>query len=440
MDSWKRKNKKSVDKSKRNPFSDRKSPELNKNPFKNKESNGNKENKHPRESDDFRNPFSNKPDANDQSEKPEHDDDFFYLAGAAESANVRVKPDEGRYRFDWEVKNEDWLRDSIKNRMDEKTSKDIPIKPTDDGLHRYRGGDKELVKDMANYKNNPEKLRDLPKEKQDAWLNGYFDAKATVGEKRNPEGNVKLTDKDLDKLRFTQDKLADKDIDSKIEKSEGESPFLKIEGADNLRKLADELKWENEEKREKLEDEIKKAELRESPEFKDYNQIRSDIGNEFGDFVKDNVKHLRPDAEDYKPENPRDEDGKKIDPEAIIKHPDGSVEAIDAKLHDGLINRKDADYAAKHPEVDKVTAPCLEDTDKEEKMIGDTPVKVMSPEGIRGKLEEAKDKAKSKEEKKEIDKQIKRFDNLRRKAKESKEKQNKKDKKDKDEENKKKEN
>lgn len=152
----------------------------------------------------------------------------------------------------------------------------------------------------------------------------------------------------------------------------------------------------------------------EKTDFKDYTQARRDCGNEFQKLLGDAIPFIRPNTENYELQDPY-ELGGKIDPDFIVKHPDGRVEGIEAKLNDTQYrDSKDGNYL-NHSEINDLSVYNLEG-DKDDRQINGKDVRFNSKEDLLKELEKARDNTDSKEDKESIDKLISDVNNLGEKA------------------------
>jgi len=362
------------------------------------------------------NSFKENPRLKDNPEKIELDNDFFYLVGASEKANLEIKPEDGRYRFDFQSKDYDWLHDSIKTRMDKKLGENKQITPVEDGLFRYRGSNKDFVLKMSEYKNNPDKIRESSDNNQQNWLNSYLDANLTIDAKGHSEPISQVRDGNLGRLNLAMDCLEKNGIQSKIEFPKGKNPVLKIRGYDNHVKMRENLRLEKQSNLDKLDNVLSDKSRFKEFQPRNYNEFRSEIGHDFQKIMKDLIPIIRPEAEKYELKKPTNENGSKIYPDYLVKHPDGRVEAIEFKLHPGQFDKKDKDYL-KHPEIDFMTVYYLEGKRDYPKKAHGKNIDHKTKDDVLSELKNARDKEKSDKEKASIDEKTHEFNRITEKAK-----------------------
>ncbi|NHK32227.1 MAG: hypothetical protein FK730_12795, partial [Asgard group archaeon] len=88
------------------------------------------------------------------------DDDLLYLSGLTSDGNLYIGPEHGSYKFDFEMKEEDWLQNSIIPRVEKTTGRIYPIGTSKTGHHHYKGSNKDLVTKLDYYNKNPEAVRE----------------------------------------------------------------------------------------------------------------------------------------------------------------------------------------------------------------------------------------------------------------------------------------
>ena len=266
---------------------------------------------------------------------------------------------------------------------------------------------------MADYKNNPEKIRDATPEQQFNYLNGYLDAKLTIDAKGYSEPTSKITDS-LERLEIARNILAKCDVYSEMETPKIGNPSLLIKGYDNHRNLRNNTHMENLAKTEKLDNLIEKPDRFEKTDSKDYIQARRECGDTFEKKLGETIPNIRPNTESYELQDPY-ELGDKIIPDYLVKHPNGRVEAIEAKINDDQYrDDKDGNYL-NHSEIDVLTVYLLEG-DKEDIEINGKMVHFKTKDDLIKELEGARDKSESKEERDAINKLITDINDLEEKA------------------------
>ncbi len=308
---------------------------------------------------DIKNPFQSETD-----NISEQNSDFFYLAGTARASNPREREDKG-YSFDYEGANEDWLKESVQSRLENYTGKDYEVKPRE-GRNTYRlsGNDKDLVKELKQYKDNPDKIREAKPENQQSYLNAYLDSTITVDAKGNPEPTSNIAD-NTTRLEVAKDLMSNYEVESKFVKEGDSPPSLKITGYNNHKNLRNNLKLENQQKLDKLEDMINRFEKpKDKDSQKSYNEERTEIGNDFDSFLKEILPTIRTESKKYELKN-KTETGKKIDPDGIYLNLDTEVEAIEGKLIIDQFDAKDKDYL-KHSEIDTLSVYILDGKGRED--------------------------------------------------------------------------
>ena len=348
-----------------------------------------------------------------KNESVELNNDFFYTAGAARDAHLRQDSEKG-HSFDFDVKDGDWLKNSVNPRIERLTNGNFSVKPrTERNTHRLHGHHKDLVNKLVDYQNNPEKIRDATPEQQFNYLNGYLDAKLTVDAKGYSEPTSKMTD-NMQRLEVARDILAKHDVDSHIEKPKDGNPSLLIQGFDNHRNLRNNANMENLAKIDKLDNLVENPDRFNKIDSKDFVQARRECGNEFQKLLGDTIPIIRPNTENYELQDPY-ELGGKIDPDFIVKHPNGRVEGIEAKLNDAQYrNSKDGNYL-NHSEIDDLSVYLLEG-DKDDIQVNGKDIRFYTKEDLLKELENAREKTDSKEGKETIDKLISDVNNLGEKA------------------------
>ncbi|MBK5115232.1 MAG: hypothetical protein JJE41_16520 [Candidatus Heimdallarchaeota archaeon] len=171
---------------------------------------------------------------------------------------------------------------------------------------------------------------------------------------------------------------------------------------------------ENQAKTEKLNDLVENPDRFNKTDSKGFVQARRECGTDFEKKLGEVIPIIRPDAENYELHDPY-ELGGKIDPDYLVKHPNGRVEAIEAKINENQYSDpKDGNYL-NHSEIDDLTVYLLEG-DKEDREINGKDVHFQTKDDLIKELENARDRAESKEEKDSIDKLIFEVNNLQEKA------------------------
>lgn len=360
------------------------------------------------------NPFGRQNERIESRDDIKLDNDFFYLAGASETGHLWINPEHGNYRIEFELKDDNWLRNSIQPRIEDKIGRNYSIKQNNDGYYQYKGNSKDLVTKMADYKNNPDKISKLSLENQTEWLRGYMDAKLTVDAKGFSQPTSIIRDGDMEKLNLARDILAKNDISSELKSPETKNPYIKITGKGNHQKIRDNINPERPSVNDKLDNLLSHPERFEKTDSSDYVQARRECGDEFHKLMGDIVPIIRPKAESYEFKNPV-ETGSKIKPDNVVKHPNGKVEAIEIKLHYGRFVQKDKDYL-KHSEIDEMTLYLLEGDKRENERHYGKEVQIKTKEDLLKELKGAKKDAKTQGEKEQIDKLTSDVNNLGQKA------------------------
>jgi len=365
----------------------------------------------------MRNNFSSR-DSNDNNDFSELSNDFMYTTGASDAGSIYIGRDNNSYTFSMQKKDDDdWLTD-IKDMMNGITGGDKDITQRSDGSSEFKIGHKDTITKMDDLKNNLDEIRNLNDDQQNSWLSGILDAKLTIDAKGHSEPTSQMRDKDLDKLNLTKDILDKNGIDSKMEFHKGKNPTLKIRGYKNQQKLKNKLRRNS--KINKLNKMLKdKGRFR---EFKkdDYDKIRQELGYKFQDFLNEVKPIIRPDSPDYELKNPKNDDGKDINPDELVKNPDGDVEGLEAKLTPKQFDAKDKDYL-KHDEIDSLTPYYLEGNRSQPKDAHGKDINHKSKDDLQKELENAKDKQKTKEGKTKIQDKINKLNKLAKEAEKSKE-------------------
>jgi len=137
----------------------------------------------------------------------------MYLAGASESGNLWINPDNGVYKYDMDNKSDKWLKDSIKTRWDKLTGRNYPVKERSNGLFRFGANSKDNVPRMQDIKDDPNLIRGMNNDQQNAWLNGYLDGKMTVDVKGTSEPTTRIVDRNPERLSLAKDLLKQNGIE-----------------------------------------------------------------------------------------------------------------------------------------------------------------------------------------------------------------------------------
>jgi len=337
---------------------------------------------------------------------------------------LRQDPDKG-YNFEYDVANLEWLRNSIKERVDKKTGKNIPIKLRENrATYRYYGYNKDLVNKLAKYQNNPQLIREASRNQQNTWLSAKFDAKATIRASELQGDGIIIPFKNDDNAKLTMDLLAKFGIKSKLEKTKSNNPRLVIKGGVNYRNIRNRLRMENEKKIGKLD---KLIERDEQIKEKDKAQERQECGREFENFMYEFFKLLNPNSKIER--HPRLKPGDKHSPipDFRITEPKNEHGKLqETKLNSKNIRQKDKNYSKVAP----VTIWYLEGKEKESKPKGKSNDKNESGNRIRyynGKtieriLEKEKEKSKNQNRKNAIDKLKEKFKKIKNRAEKAREK------------------
>jgi len=349
---------------------------------------------------------------------------------------LRQDPDKG-YNFEYDVANLEWLRNSIKERVDKKTGKNIPIKIREGkGTYRYSGYSKDFVKKLAKYHDNSKIMMKASPQNQDFWLGGTFDARGNFGGKGYKTPTITLTSKNPEKLSVVQELLFQRGIESKIIKPDQENSKLVIQDLDNLKTFQNTIPIEKQqnsaklgkliEKQTRLDNQKEKgyvthpenllSEYKKEGERFDHIKTRNELGTELEEQIKPLIKYTRPGAIRIKLYKPKNCKGKGIKPDFVLKHPNGTIEAIDIKLNIRLVGAKEYDYNS-NEKIDRTTIVFLEGIDKTVKIKHGKP---FNYESIDQWIEEAKKQAKTKADRKEVSKVSSNLRNLGKRAKELK--------------------
>lgn len=340
----------------------------------------------------------------------------MYLSGAGETGSLWTNPFNGNYRYEMDNKDNDWLRDSIKNRWDNLTGRNNSIKPTKDGLSRFRANSKDLVPKMVDLKKNPDQIRGMSRDQQNSWLRGYLDGKLTINLKRPTEPTSRLVDKNPARLKLARDLLKKNGVDATLKpKSDKLGPHLQIKGKDNHQNLYDNLKPENPTSIDRLENLLRNPDRFEK---KDANE-RQRLGREFEKPLGDALKQIYPDSK--LETKPKLEPGNKNSPtpDFRLTHPDGTKEIIDGKLGEDDIGPKDYNYGKY---ADKLGLYYLEGKEKPNENRNGKPVEYNAKNNLNDKLDKAKENAKDNRTRNKIDRIKDRINRIADKAKQAKEK------------------
>ncbi len=321
----------------------------------------------------------------------------MYATGAVESGNLYINPEDGQYKYDMQIKDGNWLKNSIQNRMNGLAKGEQDVKRLDNGLYSYKIGSKDNVLKMKELKDNPNLIREMSNEQQNEWLNGYLDSKLTVDLKGTSESTSRLVDKDPEKLKLARDLLKQKGINAKlVPESEKLGPHLELKGLENHQNLQDNLDLENPTVNERL---VKLLQHPERFEKKDEKE-RQRLGREFEKPLGKALEKIYPNSKiETKPKLIPGDKNSPI-PDFRITHPDGSTEIVEAKLGYDDIKPKDHKYGKY---ADKVSHYYLEGEEKLPDTKFDTPNEYNNKDDLMRKLGEAKEEAKDNETKEEID-------------------------------------
>ncbi|MBD3189157.1 MAG: hypothetical protein GF308_00860 [Candidatus Heimdallarchaeota archaeon] len=342
----------------------------------------------------------------DKIEKSELDNDFYYLTGA-NHVYLRMDPKKG-YSFEYDVANEDWLKESIKSRLEQKMEKDFTIKPREEtNTYQLRGYSKDFVQKLDEYQNNPDRIREGSAQNQDAWLSGFIDANATIDATEVSEPAILLSNESQEKLDLVQDLLEEKGIEAKLEEIKV-NPRLKITGSKNFRNLKNNIRMENAEKRDELKELIIQADFYERPERLNYGKERQQAGIKFEKLVEEIVEYLRPDMEKYELKDPTNAKGERMNPDFVVKSPNGEIEYIETKLGADDVIEKDRDYLG-NKEIDKGTILHWEGEQKEKERHYGKNLSYEPGGNIYSTLEDAKKNTKSIQEREKVSEHIENF-------------------------------
>ncbi|MHA1814536.1 MAG: hypothetical protein ACTSX1_00885 [Candidatus Heimdallarchaeaceae archaeon] len=329
----------------------------------------------------MRNSFSAK-DSNDSNDFSEYSNDFMYAAGASEAGNLWINPDNGVYKFDMDNKDANWLKDSVKPRMDRLTGRNNPVKERNNGLHRFRANSKDHVPKMKDIKDNPDMIRGMNNDQQNAWLNGYLDGKMTVDVKGKSEPTTRIVDRTPERLSLAKDLLKQNGIESKLQEGKDRlGSNLQIKGKDNHQKLNDNIKLENPTAKSRLSDLLNHPERFEKPE----KHARQRVGKSFEKPLGKALEKMYPNSKiESEPRlNPGEKNSPK--PDFRITHPDGTIEIAEAKLGSDDIKSKDHKYG-KH--ADKLSFYYLEESEKDGNKKSNDKAEYNNKEDLMNKLDD----------------------------------------------------
>jgi len=341
----------------------------------------------------------------------------MYASGAVSAGNLEINPSYGMYRYDMQVKNSNWLKDSIKPRMDRVTGRSYPIKPLNNGLHQYRANSKDNVTRMNGMKINPDMIREMSRDQQNSWLNGYLDAKMTVDVKGKTDPLTRIVERNPERLMLARDLLKQNDIQAKvIPESKELGPHLQIIGLGNHQKLQDNLKLENPTVLNRLDNLLQNPSRFEGRE----KQINNKLGLRLERNTRAARNLLRPNTSDYQLKDPKNAFGKDMKPDMIRQHSDGKIEAIDVKLI-SRIESKDKNYLSNN-EIDFLTIAYWEGKEKNTKSAHGKPINYESLKDFRDNLQEKFEKSQSKEERNSLNKFIQEYNKIENELKNNNEK------------------
>ncbi|MCE7743825.1 MAG: hypothetical protein GPJ52_01695 [Candidatus Heimdallarchaeota archaeon] len=375
---------------------------------------------------------------NHRQDGQRQNNDFYYTMGV-DNVYLRDGSEHGT-NFDFDVADKDWLKNSVGNRIERLTGNSYKIEPrSKSNTFRMYGEEKDLVRDWKDFHQNPSKIQEATPQQQDSWLAGSFDAKGTFGATEFSTPTITLRNPSLDKLEVAQGLLNDHGIDSSLEIPDKGNPRLIIQGRDNFRKFQEKIPIEKEANKEKLENQMQKQEKMDTKEklgyaihpeeipikyidggdrFADINN-RQDAGDKLQEKVGQTLRYTRPNTTRIKLVNAKDHKGKGINPDFVVRHPNGKTEAIEVKLNSKDFDSKDWDYNSSE-KIDSTTGLYLEGREKQSRDYHGKPFNYESIDSWLKELENAKELPKFKDEKDEIDKLKSDFKNLAKKAKEVK--------------------
>ncbi|MHA1186929.1 MAG: hypothetical protein ACTSSK_08665 [Candidatus Heimdallarchaeota archaeon] len=306
----------------------------------------------------------------------------MYLAGASESGNLWINPDNGVYKYDMDNKSDKWLKDSIKTRWDKLTGRNYSVKERSNGLFRFGANSKDNVPRMQDIKDDPNLIRGMNNDQQNAWLNGYLDGKMTVDVKGTSEPTTRIVDRNPERLSLAKDLLKQNGIESKFEEERSRlGPHLQIKGKDNHQKLKDNLKLENPKVQNRLDNLLKNPERFEKPE----KQARQRLGRSFQKALGKALEKIYPNSKiESEPRlNPSDKHSQR--PDFRIFHPDDLKEIAEAKLGADDIQSKDHAYGK---QADKLSFYHLEGDEKESNKEPNDKAEYNNKEDLLNKLDD----------------------------------------------------
>ncbi|MBN1330672.1 MAG: hypothetical protein JXA54_14455 [Candidatus Heimdallarchaeota archaeon] len=329
------------------------------------------------------------------------------MAGVSETSNVYTNPPSD-YRFTFSANNEDWLKNSVLPRINDKiTTKNnegYKITTGKDGYPQIRGGNKGLVRNLMNFCNKPDEINKLPKEQKNEWLRGYLDKNLTAGLKREI-GSSRATDNNPDRLKLARDLLRPFGVKATLHPKDSKiGSHLKISDYKSHSNLLTKVGLENKNTVDRIKGSIENPKIFAKPE----NQKFNELGHRLQDIMKSVIDYYRPNTTPHTLKDDKNALGKSMKPDYIRANPQGKVEAIDVKLRDTNDKPKDKLYNTNR-EISKTTMAYWEGSGRPTKEVNGKPFRYESLKEFRDKLKDYKKEAKTKEEKNKLTKALRAF-------------------------------